>query len=230
MTTLALPPSEVEPLKLDPLRLLPVAANLLPPEVTDARRGRKVRVAVIVLLVAALGGTVAWDISAGNQKSAVADQLAKVQSDNTRLIHQQSSYNELVQAQTTDRAISTQLALLMASDLQWSELVPSVVNALPVGASITTITGALAGGNAAIAQLPGITDSSAIGTITVKGSAADKVTIAAYVDALTKVSGVAAPYVTSAQQQTGGQYQFSLDLEITKAELGGRFTSTTGGK
>ena len=64
-----------------------------------------------------------------------------------------------------------------------------------------------------------------IGSFTISGTAPDKNTIAAFVDALSTVKGVSSPYVSSAQTGTGARLQFSLQLQITSAALSGRFTT-----
>ncbi|MBV9592534.1 MAG: hypothetical protein JO147_01860, partial [Actinobacteria bacterium] len=43
-------------------------------------------------------------------------------------------------------------------------------------------------------------------------------------DALAKVPGVADAYLTGAQAQTGNVYQFNVQLQITSAVLGGKYT------
>jgi len=62
-----------------------------------------------------------------------------------------------------------------------------------------------------------------VGTLTVSGTATSRAVIAGYVDALSRVTGLADPLVTNAST-TSGTLQFSLRLDITRAILGGRFT------
>jgi Tfp pilus assembly protein PilN len=113
--------------------------------------------------------------------------------------------------------------------MRWSRLLSSLQDAAPSGVSLTGVTGTLV--NAATANAaaggtaPGATTSADLtGTLTVTGLGPSRAAVAAYVDALAKVHGLANPLVTSASMENN-VVRFSLRLDITKASLGGRFTS-----
>ena len=79
---------------------------------------------------------------------------------------------------------------------------------------------------AALSQeaLNGKVEGDIIGTVTLTGKAANKAAVAAYVDALGGVAGVTNPFPSDVSQDTEG-LAFTIRLDITKAALGGRFTS-----
>ena len=85
-------------------------------------------------------------------------------------------------------------------------------------------------------SLPGTTKSASVGTAVITGGAPDKPSIAKYVDALSRLTVVTNPYLTTAtKSNTAGDqaWQFSITVEITSTTLCGRFTSkcaTSGGK
>jgi Tfp pilus assembly protein PilN len=225
------------------LRIPNVQADLLPIEIVEARRTRKIRRLVITFVAAVALVLAAWYGLTVMQTSSATDDLNQAEDSVQTLTRQQRNFTELVAVQSDSEAIKKQLATLMATDLQWSKLLATLQAAAPKGITITGVTcsitdktGTKTSGQAA-PQLPGaVTDS--VGTITLTGNGTNKTVIAAYVDALSRVTTVANPLLGDVSQ-TGDAYAFSVRLDITKPALGGRFTSAgpsaakspgTGGK
>jgi len=224
-----------------PLRILRIAANLLPVEVVETRRSRKVRrivLAALVVFVVALAG---WYGSASHQTSAARSDLTKVEDDVQRLLRQQNAFTEVVATQAESLAVTTQLSALLADDLQWSRLLRSLQAAAPTDVRVTAVSGTLtpraadgaaagagatAGGQAE-SQLPSTSGEKSIGALVVTGSGASQVTVAAFVDALGKVSGVGNPLFSGANLQDGA-LNFSVRLDITASALSGRYTAKSG--
>jgi hypothetical protein len=216
-------------------RILNISADLLPAEVIDARRGRKVRgrvIAVLLVFVVLLGSWYAYTWQqARDARSDLDDVTAQAQS----LQRSQSQYADVVNVQAERDTIAAQLKTLLGNDLSWRTLLGKLRS---TGTSsnivVTGMNGSLASStetSAAASKLPSTTTSKVIGTLTVTGTAPDKDSLAKYVDALGDLEVVANPYLTSAAE-TEDTVQFSLQVDITASALGGRFTSTTatGGK
>jgi Tfp pilus assembly protein PilN len=209
------------------MRILPIAANLLPTEIVASRHGRRLRRAVIAALAGVVALLAAWYGLAVYQTGTARDGLATAQDTEQGLVRQQQSYTDLVETQARSKAIAAELASLMASDLRWSRLLSALQAAAPTGVSVTGVTGALdtndSTGTAAKA-VPGRSTTDVLGTLTVTGTAPTRAAVAAYVDALAKVRGLANPLVGSATLENN-VVQYSVRLDITKPSLGGRFTS-----
>lgn len=233
MTTMITPP---ESAVAGPPRLLSIAANLLPPEVIQGRHSRKVRrrvLSCLAVVVVLLGG---WYAVAVYQAEAARASLANAQDEVTALRRQQNQFGDLVRAQTQSKAINDELAQLLANDLQWSKLISSLQQAAPSQVKVTGVTGMLAttpnNANPALPQLPGTGGAKVIGTVSLMGNAPSKTTIAAYLDALGEVDGVANPLLNDVNTAEG-TVEFTVRLDITAKALGGRHTATTkqsGGK
>jgi hypothetical protein len=216
-------------------RPLSIAANLLPAEIVDARRGRKLKRLVLSALLMFAVLLAGWDVQASYRTSAARSVLTGAEDTAERLLGQQRAFADVVSIQAESNAIRTQLGALLADDLQWSRLLAAVQGAAPGGVLLTGVTAALTPGTAggAVAsqagQLPDTTGKKLIGTLTVSGSAASKAQVAAYVDALAKVPGLGNPLLGSANVRDGA-LQFSVRLDITAAALAGRYTpkGTTG--
>jgi len=177
-----------------------VFANLMPDEVVASRRARVVKryvllglAAVLFLLATAFGLTWWQTQSAQGDLSAAQDQA-------TALQHRQREFQPLVTAQGQSTQIHTILGKLMVGDLQWTHLLDTV-RASAKGISITGLTGAVTVGAAApVTGAPGTsggitvlnqTGQLQVGTMTISGIARDKNAVAAFVDTLGKVPGLA---------------------------------------
>ncbi|OLB77079.1 MAG: hypothetical protein AUI14_17160 [Actinobacteria bacterium 13_2_20CM_2_71_6] len=222
MTTLA--PSEPGS-AASALRIPPIAANLLPQEIVESRRARRVRRLVVSALAVVVVLLAGWYGLASYETAAARSGLAGAESEAQRLVQQQHNYAELVGTQTESKAITAQLATLLADDLQWSHLITSLQQAAPGGVQVTGVTGVLAtaaNGGGATTRVAGTTEKP-VGTLTVTGVGGTNDVVAAYVDALGKVCGLANPLLAGATQAKDG-VQFTVRLDITKAALGGRHT------
>jgi Tfp pilus assembly protein PilN len=244
MATTLRPPERAASAERAPRPLL-IAANLLPVEIVESRRGRKVKRIVLCALVGFVALLAAWYALASYQTSTARSSLRGVQDDAQRLVAQQHAFDEVVGIQAESRAISTALSFLLADDLQWSRLLSSLQKAAPKDVPLTSVSGALrsstttttttttttssgasgSGSSAAAAQLPGTSGEESIGTLTITGSGNSKATVAAYVDALGKVPGLGNPLLGDATLQNGA-LQFTVRVDITASALGGRYTAS----
>jgi Tfp pilus assembly protein PilN len=216
------------------LRIPDISADLLPIEITSARRTRQIRRFVIT----SVGGfavllTVWYGLAVYETANASAN-LGRAEDNVQSLNHQQRGFDQLVAVQSDSKTINAQLNALMAKDLQWSRLLQSLQGAAPRGVTVTGMTAALLSdttSSASGAPTSATVASTTVGSLTLNGVGSSKTVIAAYVDALGKVNGVANVLPGDLTQQVGG-LQFSVHMDITKAALGGRFSknTATGGK
>jgi len=229
MTT-AVPSSERPAVAERPLRLLPIAANLLPPEIVEARRARKMR-RIVVSAVAAFAVLLSvWHSTARYQTGAAREEMITTQDDVQDLEQQQRAFDELINAQAESRTIRTQLAALLADDLQWSRLLSALQAEAPNGVQVTGVSGSLTtrvngvpvatGGGA---QLPHPAGGKQIGTMTVTGRATGKTVVAEYVDRLARIPGLANPLLGDVALQDDA-VRFTVRLNIMNSALGGRYT------
>ncbi|GAA2578163.1 hypothetical protein GCM10010399_04910 [Dactylosporangium fulvum] len=199
-------------------RILPIAADLLPLEISETRHVRRVRRFVVsgVVLVAAL--VLAWYGSAAYETGRAQQDLDSATDTTLSLTRQQNAYNEQVKTRARSRQITNQLKVVLAQDLSWSALLTSLQQAAPKGVKITGVTGSLSADSGT--RSPG----GAIGLITLTGTAPTKAAVASYVDTLGGVEGIANPFPTDATQEDD-VVAFTVRMDITGAALGGRHTT-----
>jgi Tfp pilus assembly protein PilN len=238
MTTAVLPPPEsmASPERL--FRPVPISADLLPVEIIESRRGRRVRRAVIAglvafaLLLTTWYGQTAYHTGSARHTLTRAEQTAE---DLQRQQRQDKTFAEVVAAQGESKRITGQLNTLFAKDVPWSAMLDALQDAAPPSVRITNIKADVATkeGGEKETKLPSTTTEAAVGEVVITGIAPSKPAIAAYVDALAGVPGVANALVNSVNVD-GAQLNFSLTVDITDSALGGRFTAkddnTSGGK
>jgi hypothetical protein len=219
-------------------RIPMISARLLPEETLAARRARRALVWAVVMIVLVAALCAAWFTMANRDKRAAEKELDAASITVTDLQRQQREYSKTVQVQNEITALTGQLQAVMANDLDWSALLDTVRSTgTPSGIQVDSVNGRLNGTEGSATsqsnQLPSTSTATAIGTLTVTGSAPDKQAVAAYVDALAKETVVANPYVTTVATDEKLGVTFSLTTDITQTALCGRFAvpcKTAGGK
>lgn len=218
-------------------RFVAVFAELLPQEVIDARRltefKRRIAIGLAVLLIVLIGwfALEKWGTSSAN------GDLSNAQGQTRQLQHQVTQYAPLISAQSGAAVIQESLTKLMAGDLQWKDMLTTLRASARHGVTLTGVTGTItAGGTGQAATPSGLsvlnqTGKAQVGTLTITGTALDKNAVAAYVDALAQVKGLAAPFPASVTT-TSGSLTFSVSVIMTSDALGGKYaprTSTPSG-
>jgi len=234
-------PAQTALMPLDPmvspqqsLRILPIRANLLPDEITagrNARRTRTLLAAVLVLTIAVLAG---WYLYAVQDRNAAADELASVtkQVDDTSREMKADKYTKVTKTIQERDTITDQLKAAMANDLPWYTLMDQLRTTGIASVKITSISGALDKATAGGTPPAAATASKKVGAVTVSGTAKDKKTIAAYLKALADAKLVTNVYLTAGNEQDKNVWTFTLNADIPKSALCGRFTTPckSGGK
>jgi Tfp pilus assembly protein PilN len=228
---LTLPPPELATADRT-LRVPAIAANLLPIEIVDSRRERKVRRVVLAALAAFVAVLVAWYGLMSYQTAAARTTLTNAEADSQSVLRQQRAFADVVSVQAESGAITSQLAALLATDLQWPRVLAAVAQAAPAGVVLTDVSGALASTTDAAAgvtviQLPNTSGERPVGTLTVAGLASSAPAVAAYVDALAKIKGLGNPLLGDVTLKEG-KLKFTVQLDLTSGALGGRYSAAGG--
>lgn len=214
-----------------------IVANLLPPELLEARRAHGLRRLVAfgacgVLLLALLGyGYASW------RGHSASDALSREQAKTHSLTVQQGKYSEAVQIQGTLAQVQSQIHTLMADDVQFAGLVGTLRGDLLPGMAISQLTATVnsgfgtagaAGSGANSGSALNTSTDKAIGTITLTGTARHFSDVSGYVDRLGTVKGLASVYPISNAANTGG-VQFSLQITITDKSLSHKYDTVKSG-
>jgi Tfp pilus assembly protein PilN len=227
-----------EAMRSEPGHLIRISANLLPEEIVAARRlvrlKRKLVVGLAGLVVVLVTGYgYSWWQTNNTQGDLANEEFASQQ-----LTRQLQAFTPLVDAQTKTTLIRSELATAMTNDLQWTKLIGTLNQSAGSTVQITSMDAQITADSANGALVPDanpLNDSGlqVVGNLTLTGSANDYRTVAAFVDTLSTVKGLAV--VDPAEVTTDhGNVTFSVTLSLTTDALGGRFsapanTGTSGG-
>lgn len=213
-----------------------IVANLIPPEVLQARRVKAVRKLVayllcVLVLIAALGYGYAY-----YRSQQAAETLAAEQSRTSQLLVQQKRYADVTLLQTSVAGVRTELSQLLASDVDVSALINSVLKQLPSGATVSQLAVTMQppeGQQAKVnpASGTGSLDTSGrahIGLMTVTGQALRVSDVSTLVDRLRVLPGFIDPYPTSNTTNDKGTL-FTVQFTIDERLFSHRYDVKTGG-
>jgi Tfp pilus assembly protein PilN len=209
-----------------------IVANLIPPELLQARRVRALQklvgfMLVLLLLVAGVGGGYAM-----LRSRHAAQQLSVEQNRTSQLLAEQGRYRSITEIQGNVAQVRTQLAKLMGMDVDTSALLASLVMQLPAGGTVSQLALSIAEPTPTAPNNIGasVLDTSGqlhIGTITISGQVQKVADVATYVNRLSALPGLVDPYpATSTVNDTGAQ--FTVQLSINDSLLSQRYALSSG--
>jgi Tfp pilus assembly protein PilN len=219
------PPELVEAPAL-PVFVLP-SVNLLPPEIAERARLRRLKVVLAGGLVATVGVVGALYASAASEVGDATAQVAAVtarstdlQAQTRALAHVDALYGQADQARA-------RLAAAMGEEVRFSQFLDDLSKQVPEHVWLTdiTFTQTPSAGAAAAAGETGI------GTVTFTGVGFRHDDVAAWRDSLATQEGFADPYVTdSTAGLIGGRrtVSFTSSVTLTADALSRRYTAPEG--
>jgi Tfp pilus assembly protein PilN len=209
-----------------------IVANLIPPELLQARRARSLRKLVsaglcVLLLLAGIGGGYAK-----LRSHEAAQSLAAEQSRTSQLVVEQNRYSNVTRIQGDVAQVKVQLAQLMGMDVASAELVAALLDQLPPGATVTQLSLTIAAPTLTSTNNTGASalDTSTqphIGTVAISGEARSVADVALLVSRLGGLKGVVDPYPTTNTVNDTGT-QFTIQLAINNSLLSHRYDASSG--
>ncbi|MGX7680785.1 hypothetical protein ACSMXN_18010 [Jatrophihabitans sp. DSM 45814] len=211
-----------------------IVANLLPPEVTQARRVRVIRRMVIIVLGGVLVLCLAVYGMAKVGSHSAQSKLSAAQAQTLQLQIEQRKYSGVTAIQGQVSQVQNQVATLLGNDIEFPKLIAGIRAKLPLGMTIDQLGVTLqvstnaSGGTGANAPL----DSSGhkhIGTVTLSGTGHRLTDVSTFVDNLATVKGITQPFPTSNRSDDGGT-SYNIQITMTDELLSHRYDHTAGGK
>lgn len=205
--------------------------NLLPPEIEEARRFRKVQGGLAAGVLAAVGVMAALTLLAASNVNQAQSQLDASTVRQTALQGQIAKYSDVPVVTAKVDAAEAQLSQAMGQEVRWSYFLNDLSLTVPHKVWLTSMT-VTQNVDAAAAVVPatGLL-TPGIGTLTFAGSGYTHNDVAAWLDALAKQKGVSQPYFTSStKQQIAGQdaIVFASQATVTEDALSKRWTQKAG--
>ncbi|HTE74599.1 MAG TPA: PilN domain-containing protein, partial [Actinomycetes bacterium] len=210
--------------------------NLLPPEVEQHRRARKVQVGLGAGVVAALGVVGAMTLLAAGQVSDAQDDVAAANARHATLEAKAAEYAEVPVVYAQVEAARTQLSEAMGQEIRWSYFLNDLSLTTPSKVWLTKMTveqnvdGAATAAVAPVASTGQYLDAG-IGTVTFEGKGSRHNDVAAWLDSLAKAKGLTQPYFTRSEVELIGTEKsvtFESQATVTEKALSGRYTQKAG--
>lgn len=200
-----------------------IAVDLTPGEVVTARKVRSLKKLIAgglaLVLLLCIGAAAMTLLS----KAEAQDSYDAAQADTTALQAEAKEYADITAMQATIAQVESQVATLMADDVDFVNLMARIRTALPAGLIVTNESVVLV--QEAAPGVPGMTASDGgviIGTVTIAGSGAAIKDLAPFVANLIKLRGVADVVPTSTTKTDAGM-DFTTSFHITDALYTHRF-------
>lgn len=214
-----------------------IVADLMPPEVLDERRVHAVKQKVLLSIVFLLVLCIALFAFTFMRKQAASNALDKESARTTELRSEQAKYSDITAVQSVISSVKAQMATLLASDVNWPQVMGQLHAAMPVGMTISavqindTAADTKVGGSAS-ANGGDVLDTSGhshVATIVINGNAQSPNDVAKFVSTLSKVDGYVGLFPSSTRG-TKGATQYTVSVTLTDALLTHRYDVTPGTK
>ena len=210
--------------------------NLLPPEIEEERRLRRLQLGLGAGVLASLVVAAALFLAANGQVTEAEGQLSDAKGQTTRLENQATQYSQVPLVYSRVEAARAQLELAMGKEVRWSFFLNDLSLKTPnkVWLSEMTVTqtdDVAAAAAAATAATSGTYLSAGVGTVQFKGNAIAHNDVAAWLDSLAKQRGYAQPYFTNSTREEIGAVtaiRFDSKVTITEDALSERYVQKAG--
>lgn len=210
-----------------------IAADLIPPELINARRLKVLRRLMAVGVVLLLIGCGAGYYLAARENLSAASDLGAIQDQTLELQKEGRGYADVVAIQGSVNQVRAQIAQVMKGDVDLVALIGAIQTNLPTTMtisqeSITISTSAVAGGTATGAGL----DTSGlprIGTISLNGTGQTLDDLSEYVDRLRTIAGLVDIIpLSNISSVDGVGTQYAITIGLTNLLLSHRYDIGTG--
>lgn len=189
--------------------------NLLPPEIGEEARFRRVQLGLALVVVAAVAGSYLLYQQGGGAVTDAQTQLASSQAKSAALTRQLNGLQYVTVAATQKDAAEATLTQALATEIHWSSYLADLSALVPPTVWMTqaTFTESVLPGSAAVPPTAGT-----VGAVTFTGIAIGHQRVADWLDAQTRETGFANPsFSLSAEQLIGATKvaQFNSTVAVT---------------
>jgi len=206
--------------------------NLLPPEIRDAARFRRLQGIMGGAVIGAVGLVALLTVVAGGQASSAQDALTEAQTSGSTLQTQVNQFAEVPRVFAAVQTAETQLSNAMGEEVRWSFYLNDLSLTIPdrIGLTALSIRQDLGGGGAGAVQ--SALGKTGIATVTFEGQASTNNDVASFLDALAKQKGYVDPYFSNASKSSSEAattsnesiVDFAATVTVTDAAKSSRYT------
>jgi len=209
--------------------------NLLPPEIEQERRFRRVQLGLGAGVLASLGVVAFLFLAASGQVADAEGDLSDSKAQTSRLESQAAEYSQVPLVYSQVEAAQAQLELAMGKEIRWSFYLNDLSLKTPGKVWLTTMTAtaneaAVAGPAPAVAGATSYIEPG-LGTVSFDGKAIRHNDVANWLDSLAKQKGYSQPYFTDSTKELIGDTEvvkFTSQVTINEDALSKRYVQKAG--
>lgn len=201
--------------------------NLMPAEIAERRRMRRIQVGLGAGVLSAVGLVVLGFAAASSSASAANDELTLAQAEQGRLQAESAQYAEVTAVYAQAAAAEAMLTEAMGQEVRYSRFLSDLSLTVPENVWLKSLTFSQTPTEAAVGVAePGI------GTVTVSGIGFSHEDVAVWLESLAGQKGYVNPYFSSSTEALIGPrtvVNFESTATLTSEALSGTYTAPAGG-
>ena len=201
--------------------------NLLPPEIAETARFRRIQTGLGGGLLVAVGVVALLYVGAVGSVNDATTELETANTQNTALRAETAKFAEVQAVYARAAAAQAMLTQAMGEEIRFSQYLNDLSLTVPDNVWLKNVTFAQA------ATVPGLGETEpGVGTVTFTGVGFDHDDVAVWLESLATQKGYANPYFTSSTKALIGKREtvdFTSTVTMTPESLSGRYTTPAGG-
>jgi Tfp pilus assembly protein PilN len=205
--------------------------NLLPPEVHQARKLRKLQVGLgagVAIVAVILGGLYVME---SKDASTAADQLTAVQAQTTTLNAQKAQYADVPRTLGQIEAAEDARQSAMGNDVAWYRYLNDLTYITPKNVWLDGLTVSFAPSSSASTAAAGSVTTPGVASVTFTGHGAKHNDVAAWLDSIAKEKGWTDAYFTNSKINSISSHKtvdFASSVTVTAKALSHRYDRKAG--
>lgn len=201
--------------------------NLLPPEIEEGKRFRRIQVGLGAGVLAAVGVVAVGVVLASASVGSANEELEAATAEGSRLQAETAKYADVTAVYAQSAAAQAMLAEAMGEEVRYSRFLSDLSLSVPENVWLTSLTFAQAPVDPAVGSTePGVA------TLTVSGKGFSHEDVAMWLESLAAQKTYTDPNFSSSQEVMIGEreaVEFASTATLTPAALSGRYTAPAGG-
>jgi Tfp pilus assembly protein PilN len=209
--------------------------NLLPPEIAETRRFRRIQVGLGGAVLGAVGIVALLYVAASSSVSSAQGELDTANAQRATLQAETAKYRDVTAVYARAAAAQAMLTQAMGEEVRYSRFLNDLSLSVPENVWLKNVSFAQTSGTApaaAPAAAAPVIGTPGIGSVTFTGVGYSHDDVAVWLESLATQKGYANPYFTSSTEALLGSRKtvnFTSTATLTPAALSGRYTKPAGG-